>query len=198
MLRTLCSGLAPLDTDISLAAAEGPIAPEALGADAKRGPRRGFPDCLQSHGLLLAIVSSLRYIAVVSKSKQQEAEGATGLSEESDNEVGDFIREQRERANLSLRRLAERAGVSNPYLSQIERGIRNPSAEILKRLSRALEISAETLYTRAGLIEDGPAAPTVVEAIESDRNLTPRQKQVVLDLYRALVEAGAAADEASE
>jgi transcriptional regulator with XRE-family HTH domain len=146
----------------------------------------------------LAIVSSLRYIAGVSKSKQQEAEDATGLPERSDNEVGSFIREQRERANLSLRRLAERAGVSNPYLSQIERGIRNPSAEILKRLSRALEISAETLYTRAGLIEDGPAAPTVVEAIESDRRLTPRQKQVVLDLYRALVEAGAAADEPNE
>ncbi len=153
---------------------------------------------LQTLWLALAIVSSLRYIAVVSKSKQQEVEDATGLTEEYDNEVGSFIREQRERANLSLRRLAERAGVSNPYLSQIERGIRNPSAEILKRLSRALEISAETLYTRAGLIEDGPAAPTVVDAIESDRSLTPRQKQVVLDLYRALVEAGAATDEPNE
>ena len=131
----------------------------------------------------------------MSKSKQPENE-TTGSDD--DNEVGDYIREQRQRANLSLRRLAERAGVSNPYLSQIERGIRNPSAEILKRLSRALEISAETLYTRAGLIEDGPAAPSVIEAIESDRNLTPRQKQVVLDLYRALVEAGAAADDTEE
>ena len=131
----------------------------------------------------------------MSKSKQPETETTES---EDDNAVGDFIREQRVRANLSLRRLAERAGVSNPYLSQIERGIRNPSAEILKRLSRALEISAETLYTRAGLIEDGPAAPTVIEAIESDRNLTPRQKQVVLDLYRALVEAGAAAEDTSE
>ena len=99
----------------------------------------------------------MRYIALVSKSKQPENE-TTGSDD--DNEVGDYIREQRQRANLSLRRLAERAGVSNPYLSQIERGIRNPSAEILKRLSRALEISAETLYTRAGLIEDGPAAPS--------------------------------------
>lgn len=131
----------------------------------------------------------------MNKSKQPEE---TSPEPEDDNAVGDFIREQRERANLSLRRLAERAGVSNPYLSQIERGIRNPSAEILKRLSRALEISAETLYTRAGLIEDGPAAPTVIEAIESDRILTPRQKQVVLDLYRALVDAGAAADETKE
>ena len=151
---------------------------------------------LAASEVALAIVSSLRYIADVSKNKQMEAEDATGLN--GGNEVGDFIREQRERANLSLRRLAERAGVSNPYLSQIERGIRNPSAEILKRLSRALEISAETLYTRAGLIEEGPAAPTLVEAIEADRNLTPRQKQVVLDLYRALVEAGAAADDANE
>ncbi len=155
----------------------------------------GLP--LAAQALALAIVSSLRYIAGVSKSKQQEADDATGQATD-ENQVGEFIREQRERANLSLRRLAERAGVSNPYLSQIERGIRNPSAEILKRLSRALEISAETLYTRAGLIEDGPAAPTVVEAIESDRNLTPRQKQVVLDLYRALVEAGAAAEETNE
>jgi transcriptional regulator with XRE-family HTH domain len=111
------------------------------------------------------------------------------------HDVGAFIREQRERANLSLRRLADRAGISNPYLSQIERGIRRPSAEILKRLSRALEISAESLYTRAGLIDAGPAAPTVVEAIEADRRLTPRQKQVLLDLYRALAEAGSVTEE---
>lgn len=109
--------------------------------------------------------------------------------------VGTFIREQRERANLSLRRLADRAGVSNPYLSQIERGIRRPSAEILKRLSRALEVSAESLYTRAGLIEEGPAAPTVVEAIEADPALSPRQKKVLLDLYRALLDAASAGTE---
>lgn len=104
--------------------------------------------------------------------------------------VGDFIRQQRQGANLSLRRLADRAGISNPYLSQIERGIRKPSAEILKRLSRALQISAETLYSRAGLIEEGPNRPTVVEAIEADMMLTPRQKQVLLDLYRTLAAAG--------
>lgn len=91
--------------------------------------------------------------------------------------------------------MADRAGISNPYLSQIERGIRKPSAEILKQLSRALEISAETLYTRAGLIDEGPAVPTVVEAIDADRKLTPRQKHVLLDLYRALVEASTATDE---
>ena len=82
--------------------------------------------------------------------------------------VGEFIRSQRERADLSLRRLADRAGVSNPYLSQIERGLRKPSAEILKRISRALSISAESLYTRAGLIEEGPETPQVVEAIDAD------------------------------
>ena len=112
-----------------------------------------------------------------------------------DGNVGAFIREQRERANLSLRRLAERAGVSNPYLSQIERGIRRPSAEILKRLSRALEVSAESLYTRAGLIDEGSAAPTVVEAIEADTALTPRQKKVLLDLYRALLDAASVGEE---
>lgn len=125
---------------------------------------------------------------LVTDSKQVE-------SAEDDGHVGTFIREHRERANLSLRRLADRAGVSNPYLSQIERGIRRPSAEILKRLSRALEVSAESLYTRAGLIDAGPAAPTVVEAIEADAALTPRQKKVLLDLYRALLDAATASDE---
>ncbi|MGQ0847612.1 MAG: helix-turn-helix domain-containing protein [Actinomycetota bacterium] len=109
-------------------------------------------------------------------------------------DVGTFIKSQRERANLSLRRLADRAGVSNPYLSQIERGVRKPSAEILKRISRALSISAETLYTRAGLIEEGPNPPAVVDAIEADHALTPRQKQVLLDLYRTLVGAGSLLD----
>jgi transcriptional regulator with XRE-family HTH domain len=104
-------------------------------------------------------------------------------------DLGGFIKSHREGANLSLRRLADRAGISNPYLSQIERGLRKPSAEILKRLSRALSISAETLYTRAGLIEEGRNRPVVVEAIEADTALSPRQKQVLLDLYRTLVSA---------
>ena len=111
-----------------------------------------------------------------------------------DSHVGSFIREQRERANLSLRRLADRAGVSNPYLSQIERGIRRPSAEILKRISRALEVSAESLYTRAGLIDEGTATPTVIESIDADTALSPRQKKVLLDLYRALLDAAAAGE----
>ena len=114
------------------------------------------------------------------------------------SELGDFIKSHRERANLSLRRLAERAGISNPYLSQIERGVRKPSAEILKRLSRALQISAETLYTRAGLIEEGPRPPAVIDAIEADAVLSPRQKQVLSDLYRTLVSAAAAATDQVE
>ena len=108
-------------------------------------------------------------------------------ADERHSEVGVFIRLQRERANLSLRRLADRAGISNPYLSQIERGVRKPSAEILKRISRALSISAETLYTRAGLIEGGSVPLPVIDAIEADAVLSPRQKQVLLDVYRTLI-----------
>jgi transcriptional regulator with XRE-family HTH domain len=104
--------------------------------------------------------------------------------------VGEFIRQQRERADLSLRRLAERAGISNPYLSQIERGVKRPSAQILKQLSRALQISAETLYSRAGWMEDGMARGTVIEAIDADPQLSARHKQVMRDLYRSLVAAG--------
>ncbi|MFO7547714.1 MAG: helix-turn-helix transcriptional regulator [Acidimicrobiia bacterium] len=111
------------------------------------------------------------------------------MSEGKHSEVGEFIRQQRERADLSLRRLAERAGISNPYLSQIERGIRKPSAEILMRISRALEISAETLYSRAGLMDGSPVSVSVLEAVEADERLTSRQKTVLLELYRTLVEA---------
>jgi len=118
-------------------------------------------------------------------------EETTDTTQETDaqqSDLGAFIKAQRERADLSLRRLAARAGVSNPYLSQIERGLRKPSAEILKRLSRALSISAETLYTQAGLIEDGPRPTSVADAIHADSLLTPRQKQVLLDLYRTLAD----------
>jgi transcriptional regulator with XRE-family HTH domain len=99
-------------------------------------------------------------------------------------EIGAFIREQRERSALSLRKLAERAGISNPYLSQIERGLRKPSADILKSLARALSISAETLYERAGLLEHRPA-PDLEVAIRNDPNLTPSQKQALQEIYRS-------------
>lgn len=109
------------------------------------------------------------------------------MNESKHSDLGDFIRQQRERANLSLRRLAEKAGISNPYLSQIERGIRKPSAEILKNLSRALEISASSLYTKAGLIDEDLPPATVFEAIEADERLDIEQKNVLLNMYRALV-----------
>jgi transcriptional regulator with XRE-family HTH domain len=120
------------------------------------------------------------------------------VNDEQATDLGDFIRQQRQRANLSLRRLADRAGISNPYLSQIERGIRRPSAHILKQLSRALSISAETMYSRAGLIEEGGSPPTVVEAIEADRLLSPRHKQVLLDLYRTLIETSGNEDDPTQ
>lgn len=112
----------------------------------------------------------------------------TVSAEQQPPDLGEFIRQQRQRANLSLRRLADRAGISNPYLSQIERGIRRPSAQILKQISRALSISAETMYSRAGLIEEGAHPPTVIEAVEADEKLSTRQKQVLLDLYRTLTD----------
>lgn len=120
------------------------------------------------------------------------------MNESKHGDLGEFIRAQRERANLSLRRLAESAGISNPYLSQIERGIRKPSAEILKNLARALEISSNTLYSRAGLIDEEMPPPSVFEAIESDGNLSGEHKQVLLDMYRALARANETTSEEQE
>jgi len=121
------------------------------------------------------------------------------VNESKHGDLGHFIRLQRERANLSLRRLAEKAGISNPYLSQIERGIRKPSAEILLNLSRALEISANSLYSKAGLIDDESSAPTIFEAVTVDSRLSGDQKKVLLDMYRALTRSnGSATDEGQE
>ncbi|NOY57303.1 MAG: helix-turn-helix transcriptional regulator [Actinobacteria bacterium] len=103
-------------------------------------------------------------------------------------DLGAFIRQQRERANISLRKLADRAGISNPYLSQIERGLRKPSAEILKSIARGLSIQAESLYQRAGLLDEGFHPPSVVEAVEADLQLNQRQKRVLLDIYRTYVQ----------
>jgi transcriptional regulator with XRE-family HTH domain len=102
-------------------------------------------------------------------------------------ELGDFIRQQRQRSAMSLRKLADAAGISNPYLSQIERGLRKPSAEILKSLARALSIRAEALYERAGLLEGVGEIATVREAIESDTTLTPGQKQALMQIYVSFV-----------
>ena len=100
--------------------------------------------------------------------------------------LGDYLREQRVSAQLSLRQLAEQTGVSNPYLSQIERGLRRPSAEVLQQLAKALRVSAETLYVRAGILnlEDGEVR-SVELAILADTGLTERQKQSLLDVYKS-------------
>jgi hypothetical protein len=103
-------------------------------------------------------------------------------------DLGDFIRVQREQARLSLRGLSDRAGISNPYLSQIERGLRKPSAEILQQIARGLAISAETLYERAGILDPRPAAAVgdLEAAIRAAPDLDDRQKQVLVDLYLTL------------
>jgi transcriptional regulator with XRE-family HTH domain len=100
-------------------------------------------------------------------------------------DVGRYIREQRRQAELSLRNLAKQAGVSNPYLSQIERGLRQPSAKILKDIARALRISAETLYLQAGILDAGEQDGDLVEAILREPQLSERQKQVLIDIYKS-------------
>ncbi|MEA2476959.1 MAG: hypothetical protein QOC87_1158 [Actinomycetota bacterium] len=103
-------------------------------------------------------------------------------------ELGSFIRDQRRAARLSLRKLSDRAGISNPYLSQIERGLRKPSAEILQQIAKALEISSETLYVRAGILDED-RRPDLVSEILKDPLLSDLQKQVLIDHYRSYVEA---------
>ena len=101
--------------------------------------------------------------------------------------LGDYLREQRLAAQLSLRQLADQAGVSNPYLSQIERGLRKPSAEVLQQLAKALRISAETLYVRAGILDPQDGEVRSVElAILADTGLTERQKQSLLDVDQSV------------
>ena len=109
------------------------------------------------------------------------------------NSIGDYIRQQREQAKISLRQLADQAGVSNPYLSQIERGLRRPSAEVLQQLAKALRISAETLYVRAGILNAEDSETRSVElAILADSGLTERQKQSLVDVYTSFRSANAA------
>lgn len=102
-------------------------------------------------------------------------------------ELGSFIREQRRSARLSLRKLSDLAGISNPYLSQIERGLRKPSAEILQAIAKALRISAETLYVRAGILDEN-RDQDLVDEILKDSKLSSRQKQALVDHYRSYVE----------
>ncbi|MFJ8040612.1 helix-turn-helix domain-containing protein [Kitasatospora sp. NPDC096147] len=106
--------------------------------------------------------------------------------------LGEYIREQRRNAQYSLRQLADAAGVSNPYLSQIERGLRKPSAEILQQIAKALRISAETLYVQAGILDERPEAgpgetPGVRAAVLADPSISERQKQALLAVYEAFL-----------
>jgi len=112
--------------------------------------------------------------------------GADELKEEIESrwrDLGEFIREQRNLGQLSLRKLSEQAGVSNPYLSQIERGLRRPSAEILRQIARALEISSEELYVRAGILDERDEHPDLISEIRRAPDLTEDQKKTLIYIY---------------
>lgn len=100
------------------------------------------------------------------------------------HDIGGFIRSQREAAQVSMRQLAQLAGVSNPYLSQIERGLRKPSAEVLAQIAKGLRVSSEVLYVQAGYLEERPHGP-VRDALLADTAITERQKQVLLEIYES-------------
>jgi transcriptional regulator with XRE-family HTH domain len=108
------------------------------------------------------------------------------------SDIGSFIKAQREAAQVSIRQLATNAGVSNPYLSQIERGLRKPSAEVLNQIAKALRVSAEVLYVQAGMLEPGEANQ-VRDAVVTDTAITERQKQVLLDIYASFIQQNEAA-----
>lgn len=119
---------------------------------------------------------------------------ANGKVSKTVGSLGDHLREQRLSAELSLRQLAEQAGVSNPYLSQIERGLRRPSAEVLQQIAKALRISAQQLYLQAGIVSpDDGVSGSVEMAILGDTGITERQKQSLLDVYQAFVATSATA-----
>src|SRR4051812_49969411 len=107
--------------------------------------------------------------------------------------LGEYIRDQRRSSQISLRQLARMAGVSNPYLSQIERGLRKPSAEILQQIAKALRISAEALYVQAGILEQREGSGAVHDAVLGDDDLNERQKQVLLEIYDSFRKENAAA-----
>ncbi len=124
-------------------------------------------------------------VSDVTGAAESTVRDATTEADRRVRELGAFIREQREHARLSGRNLAKRAGVSNPYLSQIERGLRKPSAEILQSIAKALRISAETLYVKAGFLEERET--DVTTAIMADPDLTERQRRALLEIYRSFI-----------
>jgi transcriptional regulator with XRE-family HTH domain len=103
------------------------------------------------------------------------------------SDIGSFIRDLRENAQVSVRQLAERSGVSNPYLSQVERGLRKPSADVLSQIAKALRVSAEVLYVRAGMLEPSETNQ-VRDAVITDTAITERQKRILLDIYASFTE----------
>lgn len=123
-----------------------------------------------------------------------EAGDGKGRVANAAHDIGGFIRAQREAAQVSLRQLAALAGVSNPYLSQIERGLRNPSAEVLAQIAKGLRVSSEVLYMRAGYLEQRASSP-VRDALLADTGITERQKQVLLDIYESFRRENAANEE---
>ncbi|TDT15145.1 transcriptional regulator with XRE-family HTH domain [Ilumatobacter fluminis] len=119
------------------------------------------------------------------------SDAQTGGDQDDPFDVGAFIRRQREQAEMSVRRLAELADVSNPYLSQVERGLRKPSAEILQQVAHALKISVETLYVKAGILPDDEyRTSSVREAIDADEYLTDDQKRALLNVYESFLASG--------
>ena len=111
--------------------------------------------------------------------------------------LGNYIREQRGASDISLRQLAKLAGVSNPYLSQIERGLRKPSAEILQQIAKGLRISAEAMYVQAGILDERVGDGLLSDAVHADDGLTERQKQVLLEIYESFRKENVVAEAAS-
>ncbi len=124
----------------------------------------------------------------------EETEESADDSDKRWTDLGSFIREQRENTRLSLRKLSELADISNPYLSQIERGLRKPSAEILQQIARALSISAETLYIRAGILDEPTGEIDPITEIRRDPRLREDQKKTLIHIYDSFLEANAPSD----
>ncbi len=141
-------------------------------------PRAQFHRIAEPPEVLAAVVVLL---AIASKAWHDEVMPALNVGS-----LGEFLRDQRKSAQMSLRQLAEQAGVSNPYLSQIERGLRKPSAEILQQIAKGLRISAEQLYVRAGILDERTESDLAVEsALIADPAITERQKRALLEIYRS-------------
>jgi L-asparaginase II/transcriptional regulator with XRE-family HTH domain len=149
-----------------------------LAADGITDPVAGVPQAARPAPRPLATASALLAFA-------SRAWDTASMKPVNVNTIGEYIREQREQARISLRQLAQNAGISNPYLSQVERGLRRPSADILQQIAKGLRISAEALYIQAGFLEDKQPSSMVREAVLTDPDLTERQKQMVIEIYES-------------